>query len=150
MFDPERGEGIEHRVDISFPNRRVLQDKTVRGMLKKYRDGEEAQRSRRTGGVGAKGAEIRKLVKRLLELVNSVTTGVEGADKSSHARADDEVGADARTLNRADYPDMRKSTRATSGKHEGGAVGLAGLACCGRGCDGCNECHCGFNRSWQH
>ena len=111
-------------------------------MLKKYRDGEEAQRSRRTGGVGAKGAEIRKLVKRLLELVNSVTTGVEGADKSSHARADDEVGADARTLNRADYPNMRKSTRAASGKHEGGAVGLAGLACCGRGCDSCNECHC--------
>ncbi len=122
---------VEQGVGLRLVDGGILQ---VEAMVTLLPDEQRLQLSQRAGRPRIESAEQgpdRKGARQRVDGGGGIAAGIHGADGRTHAAADDQVGADAQAVQRAQQSDMRQPLGAAAGQHQCRARG--GALLCGRG-----------------
>ena len=110
--------GVHQGARLRLDHRRALNGQAPVALLPDHQRLEDAERARREGLIGAEEVGERHDARERVELVAGVSAGIERADDGPHAGADDEIGADAKAVERPKDADVRQSLGASAGEHQ--------------------------------
>ncbi len=129
---------LEHRrvhqsVDLRLEDRCALEVEATLPLLPHDQRPQDAERAGRLGLVGPEELAQRQLPGERVQLPTAVATGIQRTQDGAHAGADDQIGPQAETVQRAEDTDVGETLGAASGEDQGGPSRMALLCLHRRG-----------------